>query len=75
MVPLARSSVMRRHGDCGEDGVVATENSARPLLIPAVRFRKIDFKERPFATPDTNASYLNTRDYLAGILLSDICED
>jgi hypothetical protein len=43
------------------------ESSARPMLIPAVRFRKIDFKERPFATPDTNASYLNIRDYLAGV--------
>ena len=45
----------------------ATKETARPMLIPAVRFRKINFKERPHATPDTNASYLNTRDYLAGL--------
>jgi len=47
--------------------VRATQNSARPLLVPAVRFRKLDFKERPEATPDSNSAYLNTRDYYAGV--------
>ncbi len=45
----------------------STEESARPLLVPAVRFRMIDFKMRPFASPDTNVSYLNIRDYFAGV--------
>ena len=45
----------------------STEKSARPLLVPAVRFRRIDFKERPEANPEYNAAYLNTRDYLAGV--------
>jgi hypothetical protein len=37
------------------------------MLIPAVRFRKIDYLVRPEATPDSNATYLNVRDYLAGV--------
>jgi hypothetical protein len=45
----------------------STEKSARPLLVPAVRYFKNDFKERPEATPEFNAAYLNTRDYLAGL--------
>ncbi len=47
--------------------VRSTEQSARPLLVPAVRFRKLDFIEAPEATPDSNAAYLNTRDYYAGV--------
>ncbi|MCK9996307.1 MAG: hypothetical protein KAH56_08520 [Candidatus Krumholzibacteria bacterium] len=47
--------------------VRSTEKSARPLLVPAVRFQKVDFKERPVAKPDSNAAYLNTRDYLVGL--------
>lgn len=45
----------------------APRKSARPLLVPAVRFVKNDFAERPVATPDSNESYLNTRDYLVGM--------
>ncbi len=45
----------------------STEQSARPMLIPAVRFRKIDFLERPLASADSNAAFLNTRDYLGGV--------
>ena len=44
----------------------STEQSARPMLVPAVRFRKIDYLEAPDATADTNAAYLDTRDYLVG---------
>ncbi len=47
--------------------VSSTQKSARPLLVPAVRFQKMDFKERPVARPDSNAAYLNTRDYLLGL--------
>jgi len=47
--------------------VHSTEKSARPLLVPAVRFQRRDFKERPEARPDSNAAYLNTRDYLLGL--------
>jgi len=45
----------------------STEKSARPLLVPAVRFQKLDFIEGPEATPDSNAAFLDTRDYLAGV--------
>lgn len=45
----------------------STEQSARPMLIPAVRFRKIDYLESPLASPDSNASYLDTKDYLVGV--------
>ncbi len=47
--------------------VRSTEKSARPLLVPAVRFKKLDFMERPVARPDSNAAYLNTRDYMLGL--------
>jgi hypothetical protein len=43
------------------------EQSARPMLIPAVRFRKIDYLEAPSASADSNSGYLDTRDYLAGV--------
>jgi len=43
------------------------QKSARPLLVPAVRFVKNEFKERPVAKPDSNEAFLNTRDYLAGV--------
>lgn len=45
----------------------STEKSARPLLVPAVRYNKNDFKERPEAKPDSNEAYLNTRDYMVGL--------
>ena len=45
----------------------STEQSARPMLIPAVRFRKVDYLEAPYATADTNSAYLDTRDYLGGV--------
>lgn len=41
--------------------------TARPLLVPAVRFRKNDFIVRPVASADSNSGFLDTRDYLAGI--------
>jgi hypothetical protein len=47
--------------------VRSTEQPARPMLIPAVRFRKIDYLVAPEATPDSNAAYLNVRDYMAGV--------
>ena len=37
------------------------------MLIPALRYRKIDFQVRPDSTTDSYYKYLNTRDYLAGI--------
>lgn len=45
----------------------ATSRKARPVLVPAVRLRQIDYKVRPVATADTNVAYLNTIDYLAGL--------
>jgi hypothetical protein len=45
----------------------STEQSARPMLIPAVRYRKIDYLEAPYASADTNTAYLDTRDYLGGV--------
>lgn len=45
----------------------STEQSARPMLIPAVRYLKVDFLEAPEASADSNTAYLDTRDYLAGI--------
>ncbi|MEN8006895.1 MAG: hypothetical protein ABFS42_07740 [Candidatus Krumholzibacteriota bacterium] len=47
--------------------VRASGQSARPMLVPAARFRKKDYRVRPHATADTNSAFLNTRDYLAGV--------
>jgi hypothetical protein len=45
----------------------STERSARPRLIPAIRYRKNSFKERPYASADTNAGFLDTKDFLVGV--------
>jgi hypothetical protein len=50
----------------------STTQSARPMLIPALRYRKIDFQVRPEASADSNSRYLNTRDYLAGLTFQRI---
>lgn len=45
----------------------AAKRTSRPVLVPAVRFRKNSFKVRPEASADSNTAYLNTKDYLVGL--------
>ncbi len=41
--------------------------SARPVLVPAVRFRNIDYQVRPIPFGEFESRYRNTRDYLVGL--------
>lgn len=49
--------------------VSSAKQSARPMLVPALRYKTLRFKVRPNASADTNASYLNTKDILLGVTL------
>lgn len=45
----------------------AAARKSRPVIVPAVRLREIHNLVRPVASADTNVSFLNTIDYLAGV--------
>jgi hypothetical protein len=44
----------------GRDGV-------RSIVVPALRFVRVEHSERPFTSPDSNRYYQNRRSYLAGV--------
>lgn len=41
--------------------------TARPVLVPAVRYRKLGYLDRPEASAEKYQEYLDTKDYLLGL--------